>query len=589
MPTPSLIIPSAPVYDEGLLYGLNVYGTQFAPEAIPFTRATTATRTNSAGLVELVPYNLLQYSEMFADAWWVKTGSSITANTITAPNGTLTADTIIESTSTGDHKVYKVFSFSSGNTYTLSIYAKKKERNLIYLFDAYTARGTIFNLDTSATTSIGAGLINANIVSVGDGWYRCSGSVTIAISGNFSFEAGITNTTSSISYTGDGTSGAYFWGAQLVEGTSALPYLKTETRLNRPRVDFSLGGCPNLLLEPQRTNLLLQSSSFDNATWTKGASTVTANSTTSPSGIVDADTFAGDGTFAQHQIHQLTTITSGLTYTTSIYAKKNTNNFIQIYNLVTFFGSNVWANFDLNNGVIGSVGSAATASITSVGNGWYRCTITGTAIASGAASTSYFHLVTSATAARGEANSLSTSVFLWGAQLEQGAYETSYIPTTTTSVTRNADSFTDSNIFSRGMITAAGGTWFVELRNSRSLTRDAFSASLGIGNTFPFPSSGLYLAQGGGVSTTSIRKLISGVETTLFTIATGTVKLAIKWNGSTADVFQNGVKVVSATAFTPTALEFLFGNGNDIPKYIQQMALYPTPLSDSELISLTTL
>ncbi len=246
-------------YKEGTLYSVvpNNSNGDFS-----VTRATTATRVNAAGLVELVPYNLVQYSEMFTDSWWVKTGSSIAANTITAPNGTLTADTIIESTSTGDHKIYKTLSLPSGNTYTLSIYAKKKERNLIYLFDAYTARGTIFNLDTSATTSIGAGLINANIVSVGDGWYRCSGSVTIAISGNYSFEAGITNSTSSASYTGDGTSGAYFWGAQLVEGSSALDYQMTETRLNIPRLDYSLGrnskaGCNRI-----KDNLALMADSF---------------------------------------------------------------------------------------------------------------------------------------------------------------------------------------------------------------------------------------------------------------------------------------------------------------------------------------
>jgi hypothetical protein len=64
--------------------------------------------------------------------------------------------------------------------------------------------------------------------------------------------------------------------------------------------------------------------------------------------------------------------------------------------------------------------------------------------------------------------------------------------------------------------------------------------------------------------------------------------MAIKWNGSTADVFVNGIKVVSATAFTTTLMEFLFTNINGVPKFIQQMALYNTPLSDALCISITS-
>lgn len=604
MPTPSLIIPSAPVYDEGLLYGLNVYGTNFVPEPIPFTRATTATRTNAAGLIELAPYNIVQYSEMFADSWWVKTGSSITANTITAPNGTLTADTIIENTSTGDHKVFKVIPLPSGNTYTLSIYAKKKERNLIYLFDAYTARGTIFNLDTSATTSIGAGLINANIVSVGDGWYRCSGSVTIAISGNYSFEAGITNSTSSASYAGDGTSGAYIWGAQLVEGTSALPYLKTETRLNRPRVDFSLGGCPNLLLEPQRTNLAPQSSSFDSLSWAKASSSVTANTTSSPGGIVDADTLNSTTTSASI-VAQAVTIVSGTTYTLSFYIKQNTQRFVYIR-----FTSNTTPNnyvsvvFDLQDGTVGQTSLGATsgtlvsATTQSAANGFYRLNLTasinitdgniGVGFAT-AKTGNTFNTSGTITSAITNGNSF----FVWGAQLEAGAYPTTYIPTTTTSVTRNADSFVESNVFSRGMITAAGGTWFLELRNNRVLVRDTIAN----GNALFISDSAVLFTTNSicihnPMNTSEFIAVFlrnNSVSQTIYTTNAANIKLAIKWNGATIDVFANGVKVVSNHPFAATLLNFLNGGGGDVPKYIQQMELYPTPLSDGELISMTTL
>jgi hypothetical protein len=87
----------------------------------------------------------------------------------------------------------------------------------------------------------------------------------------------------------------------------------------------------------------------------------------------------------------------------------------------------------------------------------------------------------------------------------------------------------------------------------------------------------------------TINKRIAGSQTQIYTTTTDHVKVAIKWNGTTADVFENGIKVVSATSFTTTDMEFFSGTGGDVSKYIKQMALFPTPLSDAECIALTTL
>jgi hypothetical protein len=388
-----------------------------------------------------------------------------------------------------------------------------------------------------------------------------------------------------ISYTGDGASGIFIWGAQVDRGNASTPYQLTETRLNRPRVDFSLGGCPNLLLEPQRTNLVLRSEEFDNATWVKTAVSVTANSAISPSGVQNADTFTGDGTSSTHNTRQSNSVTNAVSYTFSCYVKKNTNNFIQLcYN--SGFGGNGFANFDLNSGVVGTVGAGTTAGISSFGNGWYRCSITAIATSTITGNITALCLVNSASSPILETNTLSTSVFLWGAQFELGAYQTTYIPTTAASVTRNLDSFALSNVFTNNLISSAGGTWFVDIRNNLSLIRDAFSTSLNLGDGTTNAISIGHITS--SVSQRlSVRKFLSGVGTPLYTTLTDTIKVAIKWNGTTADVFVNGVKVVTATSFAITNLPTLSVTSSDVPKYINSMALWNTPLTDDELEVIT--
>lgn len=362
-----------------------------------------------------------------------------------------------------------------------------------------------------------------------------------------------------------------------------------------PRLSYMYGSCPAVLLEPQRTNLGLYSQQLDDASWGKVNSSVTANSTTSPDGTTNADTLTGDGTNNQHYIAGTTSgnITSGTTYTYSIYAKKNTNNFIQLWISNAFGG--MFANFDLNNGVVGTLGigsggSNPTSSIQSVGNGWYRCSMTFVPTSTGIVGLLCI-ITTSASAPRAEGNTLSTSVYLYGAQLEAGAYPTTYIPTTSATATRVADSFSRNNIYTNGLISASGGTWFVELKNTIPYIRDTFAQSLFIGgNSTGVGGDGFAFTFGGSTANRPlIRKYVGAVESLVGTLTSDNSKVAIKWNGSTADVFINGTKVTSATSFAFTNLQFVGGVGSAAPVFIQQMALHPEPLTDAKLIELTTL
>lgn len=215
--------------------------------------------------------------------------------------------------------------------------------------------------------------------------------------------------------------------------------------VNQPRIDFDpvTGECKGLLIEEQRTNLLTYSGQFDNASWTKQNCTISSNSIVAPDGTLTGDAMTADGTSNPHTILQgASANASGRTI--SVYAKAGTATFLQV---LTAGSTNPVANFDLVNGTSNMIGSNSTASITPVGNGWYRCVL---ASSDTAATDVYFAIVTSLTSGRISSNTSSGTLYLWGAQLEQGSFPTSYIPTTSSAVTRQADnaSMTGSNFTS---------------------------------------------------------------------------------------------------------------------------------------------
>lgn len=175
-------------------------------------------------------YNLFQYTEQFDNAAWAKNSTIISANTITAPDGTLSADKHIEDTTNANHDLYMGVPISNNTTYNVSVYAKAGERNLfrIGFLSSYFNGAVYFDLNAGVVTS-NAGAATGSIEYVGNGWYRCNASATSFSGGtsNFYFCPIISGTTST--YTGDGTSGFYLWGAQITQGSNPQPYQKVVT------------------------------------------------------------------------------------------------------------------------------------------------------------------------------------------------------------------------------------------------------------------------------------------------------------------------------------------------------------------------
>jgi hypothetical protein len=207
-----------------------------------------------------------------------------------------------------------------------------------------------------------------------------------------------------------------------------------------PRFDHNptTGESLGLLVEEQRTNLLLRSEEFDNASWVLVSLAVTANQIASPSGSTSADLIAGSAGTANKYLYQIYTASTSGTFTFSVFAKAGTESFIVVRAVDQTGANEVRQRFDLSSGTlngsvaVGGTATSGSASIAAFGNGWYRCSVTATFAAFTQLQGNVWLNVYGST-------SLTTNYYAWGAQLEAGAFPTSYIPTTAAAATRNAD------------------------------------------------------------------------------------------------------------------------------------------------------
>lgn len=170
--------------------------------------------------------NILGYTEDFGDASWTKGNSTITINSTTSPTGTLTADSLVENTLNTTHLVSNTTGITtSADNYTLSVYAKKANRDWVYLnlYNGTTSLFAWFNLNTGAVGTVQSGL-TAAIQDAGSGWYRLSVTRTLPSTSNCFIQYGSASADNTTTFVGNGLVAAYLWGAQFELGTSASAY-----------------------------------------------------------------------------------------------------------------------------------------------------------------------------------------------------------------------------------------------------------------------------------------------------------------------------------------------------------------------------
>lgn len=601
---------------------LDFANSRVVDSRITFTRASAATVTNAQGVLQTVRNNkpridfdgntgeckgllieeqrtnLVTYSEEFSYGWG-KTASSVIPNIIVAPNGTITASKLVEDTTAAVfHYTQRGASLGGSvdsSPYVFSIFAKAGERNRLRLFDNnQNASGdSTFNLSTGTVVQ-GTG----TITSVGNGWYRC----TIYPLKNFSTNPNVfvlLDNGSTSSYTGNGTSGLFIWGAQIEAGTFATSYVPSNTTFtsrassatyfdstgvlrtapaNGARYGYGYDSTTQkwisqgLVLEPAATNLIPGSNLFGNTLDAEAIWTKTNNST---------DVIAPDG-------NALTTkMVSGTTGNTWYWKELPGGT----YAANTTYTHSVWIR--TASGTSGNIsfvpypyGGGGAVTVT---DQWQRVTATFTTNGSG---TSPYIGFVSPNASR--------TFYLWGWQAELGSVATSYIPTASAATTRSAD-VSSSAATTRAQDTGTiSGAAFKAFHNYNEYSLVFEMARIGqtgtdstlwqIGNgtgnmqMYQYRNSGyisLYAAtnnhstnQAGANSSTQV------LVTSVFSKFAGAVAL-----NNYASVAAGSLGYTDTSALVPQDVDtFYLGN---LSGHYKKITYYPKRLSNTQLQALT--
>jgi hypothetical protein len=406
------------------------------------------------------------------------------------------------------------------------------------------------------------------------------------------------------------------WGAQVEQRASVTAYTPTTTQPitnyvpvlqtavnNQARFDHDpvTGESLGLLIEEQRTNLALRSEQFDDATWSK-AGTIDTNVIVSPDGALTGDKLITTNTAIQHNILQFFsggTLVNSTIYTYSCFAKAGEYSWIQLTTSDTN-GLVYRSWFNLTTGTIGTVLAGHTASISHVGNDWYRCVVqfnSGT----GASSTNVRLNVNSANDQITWTGDGLGGIYIWGAQLEAGAFPTSYIKTEASQVTRLADaaSMTGTNFSSwyrqdEGTF-CTESKWFTKrpaasisytfLVNNLSGSSAITTGGIGLWNWSGSDNFNGYIFNNSGSNVWSPSISEAQANSTLISMT----KQAFAYKLMDSAIAANGfVNTEAEPSSMPTALSVLnLAVGSARSQHIKRISYYPQRLTNTQLQALT--
>lgn len=606
---------------------LDFANTKKLDSRITFTRASTATYYDGVTTAK-AEENLFRQSQDFTDVtYWITNSASVsyTANTTVAPDGTTTADTMTASVGTGTRfgSGSATNAITTGLVYTASLFVKAGTDTVVQLLfpTAQFGANAYANFDLSAGTvgSVGASA-TATISSAGGTWYRCvitataTASSTTSIGIGFAFTGNNSSATRLPSITAAGTETLILWGAQLEQRSSATSYTATTTQsitnyipalltaaTNAPRFDHNPTTAESLglLIEEQRTNLLTYSADFANAAWTQNNTSITSNTAVAPDGTLTSDTVVmndvSNNDFFIFEVYS--GWTSGVTYTQTWYVKSAGISWVQVTGSTGTAATN-FRNINIVTGALGNGNYASSnVTVTSVGNGWYRISVTETANSTSASGRFLLALLTSDVSLRlsnvdGDGYS---GIYIWGAQLEAGAFPTSYIATGAATATRSADaaSMTGTNFSS--WYNQSEGAFYSEFFYPRAPTSLVFvfvARESAISNN---NRHGIQFSTSSSGSMRGLTTVNNVVQADVFTTPLSTTlpnKVAYGYAVNNFGAAGNNILGTTDTSGTmPTTIDELLigrsGASNQINGTIKRIAYYTLRLTNAQLQALT--
>jgi len=572
-----------------------------------FTRSTTGTRINEDGYIEDVPYNLIKDSEDFDGDWGLQT-MTVEVNKTISPKNTFKGGLITTGGTTPCLIRPNSLSLQVGQTYTFSVFVKKENISsirwirLAHVSSAQT--GAWFDLDNIAVGTVNSE--SATIVDAGNGWYRIANTFVAYQNSTFNSVFIAPSEGNGLTDAGPATLSAFIWGAQVVKGDKTKDYLPTTDILNLPRLNYPpYGGCPSILAEPQRINLVINS---NNAEAVPGnfVSNIQINSSNnlSPEGINNAQEIEVTAT-GQPRVESV--VTSNTTvYSVSAYVKKVTGDFFGLGFYQQDIG-NQFAKFDLNTGTFvavssnGAVSQSATniynCEIIAYKNNWYRITCTILTGSAASKSNMKWLAMSSGTSSSSFSNGVVGEKFLiYGRQVEQASYVTSLIHTKGSTVTRNEDKAFHAGLGTTDTFNDSEGVLFIETKALQDQVAQARGVSINAGNgnnrvLISYPSSATSAILGYTQSTAGSGSSISFVGIDI----TQKHKAAIKYELNNTSFWVDGVRIgVDTSVAMPVGLKQLDltnGISTNTAEYrgnLNAIAVYKTALTDTELANLTS-
>ena len=517
-------------------------------DVITATRAGVATYTDADGLIATAPANTVrvdqtqgaeltptkfQHIENTDFSSWSHARTSDTANAAISPDGQNNA-TYVEQ-NVGETSAGSIYRFDAAFTgvFTFSVYAKKKEKNFVVLYDSNVGR-TYFNLETGTVGTVASGN-TANIEDAGNGWFRCSVTFTASSGTVKAFYVG--DTDNSLVVTGGG--GIYIYGPQLEEGTTASSFVANTTGSPKFITGATFGPrVPMILVEPSSVNLVTYSEDFSDSSWNKADVTVSAAPVAAPDGTMTASHVVSTGSNAH--LNALS-IGGASTHTQSIWAR-------------TVSGAGTCF-FNYHGGTP-----------TTVTEQWQRFEVP--------SNTAHMYAVNF----RG--TSTLTEIYIWGAQLETGSVATSYIPTSggnAAARTRAADDLVISGSAFSSFYNQSEGTVYTEfepreLSISNKTTLD-FSNGTGTERilSLAYSSYHVYVVDGG----VEQAHLDGGTYT-----AGAVNRLAFSYKANNIQASVGGGSVVTDTLASIPTLDRLqigasYANSSQLNGHIKRLIYWP--------------